>query len=111
MKAFEKRRLAVAIATLAIGALAAGPVAAQEEQLACQTALSKASSAHKGLFFANDFRYLETDCVGPDDSRDSFTRLGDPFKRPQPIHEIATDGDCISLDTAGIDQLCEKINV
>lgn len=37
--------------------------------------------------------------------------LGDPDKRPDDIHEIATNGgDDISLNDAGIDSLCEAIN-
>ena len=36
--------------------------------------------------------------------------LGDPDNRPLDIHDIATDGDCISLDEHGIDDLCEAIN-
>lgn len=36
---------------------------------------------------------------------------GDPAKRPDYLHEIATDGDCeISADDVGIDELCERIN-
>ncbi len=35
--------------------------------------------------------------------------LGDPANRPNEIHEIAAD--CVSsLDDAGIDALCERIN-
>ncbi len=37
--------------------------------------------------------------------------LGDPVNRPAEIHDIATDGgDQISMDDAGIDALCERIN-
>lgn len=37
--------------------------------------------------------------------------LGDPQMRPVDIHDIATDGDCdTSLNDAGIDVLCERIN-
>ena len=81
MKAIKKRRLAVAIGVASIAALAAGPAAAQETKATCQSVFSKASSAHKSLFFANDFRYLETGCDGPGEPRDSFTRFGDSFKR------------------------------
>lgn len=81
MITFKKRSLVVAFATLTIGALAAGLAAAQEAKAACQSVLSKATSAHKALFFANDFRYLEAGCEGPGDPRDSFTRIGDSFKR------------------------------
>ena len=36
---------------------------------------------------------------------------GDPFKRSDAIHDIATDGDTdISMDDEGIDDLCERIN-
>jgi hypothetical protein len=39
--------------------------------------------------------------------------LGDPVNRPEAIHDIATDHDAIlsSLDDAGIDALCEKLNL
>ncbi|KAA0573418.1 hypothetical protein [Azospirillum sp. Sh1] len=38
--------------------------------------------------------------------------MGDPFNRPDDIHDIATNGgDGISLDDAGIDALCERLNV
>lgn len=37
--------------------------------------------------------------------------LGDPFNRPDDIHEIATDnGELISLDATGIDALCDRLN-
>lgn len=37
---------------------------------------------------------------------------GEPSNRSDDIHDIATDGDVqISLDAAGIDVLCEKINL
>lgn len=37
--------------------------------------------------------------------------LGEPCNRPEDIHELATCGDeCISLDAAGIDSLCEALN-
>ena len=37
---------------------------------------------------------------------------GEPSSRCDAIHAIATDGDVrISLDTAGIDALCERINL
>lgn len=37
---------------------------------------------------------------------------GEPSSRCEAIHAIATDGDVrISLDTAGIDALCERINL
>ncbi len=36
---------------------------------------------------------------------------GDPFKRSDAIHDIATNGDCISLDDEGIDRLCEDLNM
>ena len=36
---------------------------------------------------------------------------GEPCNRPERIHDIATDGDNdTSLDSAGIDDLCERIN-
>lgn len=35
--------------------------------------------------------------------------LCDPENRSSDIHDIATDGDCISLDERGIDELCEAI--
>lgn len=36
---------------------------------------------------------------------------GDPFARPDDIHEIATRGDeQISMDDEGINSLCERIN-
>jgi hypothetical protein len=36
---------------------------------------------------------------------------GDPYNRPDDIHTIATDEDCvISLDAEGIDALCERLN-
>ena len=38
--------------------------------------------------------------------------LGDPSNRSYEIHRIATDyGECIPLDDAGIDELCEKLNL
>lgn len=38
--------------------------------------------------------------------------LGDPANRPDEIHDIATcGGEGISLDDAGIDDLCERLNV
>ena len=37
--------------------------------------------------------------------------MGEPDKRSDAIHDIATDGDSTtSLDATGIDDLCEKIN-
>lgn len=37
---------------------------------------------------------------------------GDPANRSDDVHAIATDdGDLISLDEHGIDQLCEKLNM
>ena len=37
--------------------------------------------------------------------------LGDPAQRPTEIHAIATDGDeDSSLDAAGIDDLCDRLN-
>ena len=37
--------------------------------------------------------------------------MGDPKNRTDDIHDIATDGDnVISMDAAGIDALCEKLN-
>ncbi|MBS7812392.1 hypothetical protein [Roseococcus pinisoli] len=37
--------------------------------------------------------------------------MGEPDNRSNEIHHIATDGgEVISLDTAGIDALCEKLN-
>lgn len=36
--------------------------------------------------------------------------LGDPANRSNDIHEIAIDGDEISLDEAAIDALCERLN-
>lgn len=38
------------------------------------------------------------------------TGQGDPDNRTDAIHEIATDGDAVSLDDAGIDALCEHLN-
>lgn len=35
---------------------------------------------------------------------------GEPANRPDDIHDIATDGDVISLDAVAIDTLCERIN-
>ena len=36
---------------------------------------------------------------------------GDPDNRSDAIHEVATGGgDVISLDAAGIDDLCERLN-
>jgi hypothetical protein len=36
---------------------------------------------------------------------------GEPCNRPLPIHDIATNMDCeISMDAAGIDDLCERLN-
>lgn len=35
---------------------------------------------------------------------------GDPFMRTHDIHEIATDGDDISLDEKGIDELAMMLN-
>lgn len=36
---------------------------------------------------------------------------GDPMEREEDIHEIATSGgDLTSLDDAGIDELCERLN-
>lgn len=38
--------------------------------------------------------------------------FGEPCNRPLPIHDIATNMDCeISMDDAGIDDLCERLNV
>ena len=37
--------------------------------------------------------------------------MGDPENRSDDIHEIATNGDTdVSLDDAGIDDLCERLN-
>ena len=37
---------------------------------------------------------------------------GEPCNRPLPIHDIATNMDCeISMDSAGIDDLCQRINM
>jgi len=37
--------------------------------------------------------------------------MGDPSMRSDAIHDIATNGgDQISMDDAGIDDLCERIN-
>lgn len=36
--------------------------------------------------------------------------MGEPCNRSDEIHDIATDGDETSLDDAGIDHLCERIN-
>lgn len=81
MDASARRSTAVVLALVMAAILAGRPTAAQEAQPACQLALSKAASAHKVLFFANDFGYLETGCEGPGEPRDAFTRLGDSFKR------------------------------
>ena len=36
---------------------------------------------------------------------------GEPSNRSEAIHDIATNGgDAISMDDAGIDDLCERIN-
>lgn len=35
---------------------------------------------------------------------------GDPYNRSDAIHDIATDGDQISLDDEGIDELCMRLN-
>lgn len=40
-----------------------------------------------------------------------FGGQGDPTNRTDDIHAIATDGDVISLDENGIEQLCEQINL
>lgn len=38
--------------------------------------------------------------------------LGEPYNRPEWIHEIATDGGAVmaSLDSDAIDALCERLN-
>ena len=70
-------RLALVAGLVSLWGLA--PATAQEAS--CEDKPPPKISPYKGVYFANDFSYLDDPCLTENDPRDSFSRFVDQWKR------------------------------
>lgn len=63
-----------------LGLSLAAPAQADTAASACQGLGPAIAGGHKGVYYANDFQYLDGPCLAANDPRDGFTKASDDFK-------------------------------